>query len=100
MAPGITDRETMRKRLITAAPQDGTRTDQDWLDSGRAATVEVTSETKGHPVECALLLSDIGGGGTAQAGTQIIRLLFDHPLKVKRSGGMSARASLESLRFA
>jgi hypothetical protein len=74
----------MRKRLITAAPQDGTRTDQDWLDLGREATVEVTSETKNHPVERALLLSDLGGWRAAQAGTQIIRLLFDHPLKVKR----------------
>ena len=80
----IGSNETMRKRLITAAPQDGTRTDQDWLDLGREATVEVTSETKDHPVERALLLSDLGGWRAAQAGTQIIRLLFDHPLRVKR----------------
>jgi hypothetical protein len=46
----------MRKRLITAAPQVGPRTDQNWLDLGSVATVEVTSETKDHPVESSLLL--------------------------------------------
>jgi hypothetical protein len=48
------------------------------------ATVEVTSETKDHPVESALLLSETRGWRAARPGTQIIRLLFDHPLKVKR----------------
>ena len=74
----------MRKRLITAVPQVGPRTDQDWLDLGSLATVEVTSETKDHPVECALLLSESRGWRAAQPGTQIIRLLFDHPQRVKR----------------
>ena len=74
----------MRKRLVTAVPQDGPRTDQDWLDLGTEATVEVTSETKDHPVESALLLSERRGWRAAGPGTQIIRLLFDHPLKIKR----------------
>jgi hypothetical protein len=74
----------MRKRLITAAPQVGPRPDADWLDLGSLATVEVTTETKDHPVECALLLSESRGWRAAQPGTQIIRLLFDHPLRVKR----------------
>jgi hypothetical protein len=74
----------MRKRLITSAPQVGPRTDQDSLDLGSVATVEVTSETKDHPVESALLLSESGGWRAARPGIQIIRLLFDQPLKVKR----------------
>ena len=74
----------MRKRLITAVPQVGPRTDQNWLDLGSLATVEVTSETKDRPVESALLLSENRGWRAAQPGTQIIRLLFDHPLRVKR----------------
>ena len=74
----------MRKRLITAAPQVSPRTDQDWLDLSSVATVEVTSETKDHPVESALLLSETRGWRAARPGTQIIRLLFDRPLKVKR----------------
>src|ERR1700738_2706057 len=32
----------------------------------------------------ALLMSETGGWRAAQPGTQTIRLLFDHPLKVKR----------------
>src|SRR4030088_3193262 len=74
----------MRKRLITAVPQVGPRTDQHWFDLGSVATVEVTSETKDHPVEYALLLSETRGWRAAQPGAQLIRLLFDHPLRVKR----------------
>jgi hypothetical protein len=74
----------MRKRLITAVPWVSPRTDQHWLDLASVATVEVTSETKDHPVESALLLSETRGWRAAQPGTQIIRLLFDQPLRVKR----------------
>jgi hypothetical protein len=74
----------MRKRLITAAPQASPRGEQDWLDLSSVATVEVTSETKDHPVESALLPSDTRGWRAAGPGTQIIRLLFDRPLRVKR----------------
>jgi hypothetical protein len=74
----------MRKRLITAVPPVGPRTQQNWFDLRTAATVEVTSETKDHPVESALLLSETCGWHAARPGTQIIRLLFDRPLKVKR----------------
>ena len=73
----------MRKRLITAVPQVGPQTNTDWLDLGSLASVEVTSETRDHPVESALLLSDRRGWRAAQPGIQIIRLLFDHPLRVK-----------------
>jgi len=73
----------MRKRLIAAARQTEPRTERDWLDLSSVAAVEVTSETKDHPVESALLLSDIRGWRAAGPGTQVIRLLFDRPLKVK-----------------
>jgi hypothetical protein len=74
----------MRKRLITQVPQVGPRTDRHWFDLASIATVEVTSETKDHPVESALLLSETRGWRAAQPGAQLIRLLFDHPLRVKR----------------
>jgi hypothetical protein len=74
----------MRKRFITAVPKVGARTPQNWFDLGTVATVEVTSETKDHPVESALLLSETRGWRAAQPGTQLIRLLFDPPLRVKR----------------
>ena len=72
----------MRKRLITAVPQVGPQTNTDWLDLGSLASVEVTSETRDHPVESALLLGDRRGWRAAQPGIQIVRLLFDHPLRV------------------
>src|ERR1700674_2970214 len=74
----------MRKRLITPVPQVGPRADQHWVDLGSVATVEVTSETKDHPVESALLPNETRGWRAAQPGAQIIRLLFDRPQKVKR----------------
>jgi hypothetical protein len=74
----------MRKRLITPLPQVGPRTDRHWFDLASVATVEVTSETKEHPVEYALLLSETRGWRAAQPGAQLIRLLFDHPLRLKR----------------
>ena len=74
----------MRKRLITAVPRVGPQTDRYWFDLASVATVEVTSETKDHPVESALLLSETRGWRAAQPGAQLIRLLFDHPLRVKR----------------
>jgi hypothetical protein len=73
----------MRKRLITAAPQVGVRMTRDVLDLGTLATVEVTSEAKDHPVESALL-GETRGWRAARPGTQIIRLVFDHPLAVQR----------------
>jgi len=75
----------MRKRLITAVPQVGPRTDRHWFDLASVATVEVTSETKDHPVESALLLNETRGWRAAQPGAQIIRLLFRSPAKGKKN---------------
>jgi hypothetical protein len=74
----------MRKRLLTPVPESAPRAEPAWLDLDSLSTVEVTSEAKNHPVEAALLPSGIGGWRAAQAGTQVIRLLFDRPLEIKR----------------
>jgi hypothetical protein len=74
----------MRKRLITPIPQDAPPADRVWLDVGSAALVEVTSEDKAHPIESALLLGEKRGWRAAGPGTQTIRLLFDHPQKLRR----------------
>jgi len=74
----------MRKRILTSSPQSTLRIEPAWLDLDNLATVEVTSENKDHPVESALLLSGMGGWRAAQPGSQIIRLLFDQPRKIKR----------------
>jgi hypothetical protein len=74
----------MRKRLLTPVAESAPRAEPAWLDLDSLSTVEVTSEAKNHPVEAALLPSGIGGWRAAQAGTQVIRLLFDRPLEIKR----------------
>jgi hypothetical protein len=46
--------------------------------------VEVTSEDEANPIECALQLGEKRGWRAAEAGVQIIRLLFDQPQNLKR----------------
>jgi hypothetical protein len=57
---------------------------QEWLNVGRLASVEVTSEEDGYPIESALLRGEKRGWRAADVGTQIIRLIFDEPQKIKR----------------
>lgn len=73
----------MRKRLITTTSQNP-HLDEGWLDLDNAATVEVTSEEKGYPVELALVSGGVRGWRAANSGTQTIRLIFDQPQKLKR----------------
>ena len=73
----------MRKRSLT--PTQETRpAHEDWLDIEHSAIVEVTSEEDGFPVEAALVLKETEGWRAAHAGTQVIRLVFDHPQIVRR----------------
>jgi hypothetical protein len=58
----------MRKRLITPTPLDVPPRDEGWLDLGRAAVVEVTSEDKHYPVESALVSGEMLGWRAADAG--------------------------------
>ena len=74
----------MRKRLIS---QPGSRpglSTQAWLNVERVASVEVTSEEGGYPVESALLGDEGRGWRASSAGTQTIRLIFDEPQKLSR----------------
>ena len=73
----------MRKHLInpTAGPL-GTR-EQVWLELERAAVVEVTSEDKDFPVESAFASEDTRGWRAAAPGHQTIRLIFDHPQRLR-----------------
>jgi len=73
----------MRKRLITPTPADAQR-EQHWLDVSNAASVEVTSEQPGFPIESALLPGNHGGWRAAVPGSQTIRLIFERPRTVRR----------------
>ncbi len=57
---------------------------QKWLDLESVARVEITSEDADHPIEAALIPGRGSGWRAAQPGEQIIRILFDKPLKIRR----------------
>jgi hypothetical protein len=72
----------MLKRLIpsvkTAFPKP------EWLGLETAAQAEVTSEDPTFPLESALGPGAGAGWRASMRGPQTIRLLFDHPLTVRR----------------
>lgn len=72
----------MRKRLITPTAE---RRDlgRGWLDLERAAAVEVTSEDKDFPVESAFASEETRGWRAEAPGPQTIRLIFDHPQRLR-----------------
>jgi hypothetical protein len=74
----------VRKRLMTRDVQAAQSRDLGCLDLQRTAVVEITSEDSDFPIESALLAEEKRGWCAADPGTQIIRLLFDVPQKVRR----------------
>jgi hypothetical protein len=74
----------MRKHQISSTPPSVAPSGQAWLDVQRTASVELTSEENGYPIESALLGTDGCGWRAASPGTQIIRLIFDEPQKLWR----------------
>jgi len=74
----------MRKHLITPIPQDTQSLNAGWLDLDDTAVVEVTSEEREYPVECALVAGKMRGWRAAGAGNQTIRLIFDEPERLTR----------------
>jgi hypothetical protein len=74
----------MRKRQVTPIPLDVPSRNEGWLDLGRLAVVEVTSEDKDCPVESALVAGETRGWRAADSGTQTIRLIFDQQQKLTR----------------
>jgi hypothetical protein len=73
----------MRKRLITATAERSRTRGEGWLDVERAAVVEVTSEDKDFPVESAFVSGDARGWRASAPGSQTIRLIFDHPQRLR-----------------
>lgn len=73
----------MEKKILTREAAVAVPPAHGWLDLENLATVELTSEAEGYPIESALLA---GGSGwqAAEAGEQTIRLLFRAPLRVRR----------------
>ena len=74
----------MRKRIIGHAHKETASFDQDWLNVEGLAEVELTSEDAAHPIEAALLPGRASGWRAAGPGRQTIRLLFNHPQRLRR----------------
>jgi hypothetical protein len=74
----------MRKRLMSPILHERLPFDRGGLDLASSGTVEITSEDEAHPIERALQQEDRRGWRAAEAGPQIIRLLFDQPQRLKR----------------
>jgi hypothetical protein len=75
----------MRKTIIDPATvHSGPHTEQEWLDLEEMAKVEVTSEDPRFPIESALVSGKGPGWRAAQIGTQIIRIMFDKPTRLRR----------------
>jgi hypothetical protein len=72
----------MRKRI--AGTQQGGQSDKGWLDLEQIATVEVTSEVPGFPIEYAFGSSDGPGWRASEGGEQQIRIIFDKPVSIHR----------------
>lgn len=74
----------MRKRIVSSIRPVAGPSPWHWIDLGRLATVEVTSEDPGFPIESAF--SPDGGPGwrASQKGEQQIRLVFDQALALHR----------------
>ncbi|RJR43658.1 MAG: hypothetical protein C4567_05475 [Deltaproteobacteria bacterium] len=74
----------MRKRIIGNSTREIAAAEPGWLDLDRLAQVEITSEEADYPIESALIPGTGLGWRAAQPGEQMIRLLFDEPLNLKR----------------
>jgi len=74
----------MRKRILQDDVQAVASNDQSWLDVDRIARVDITSEDADHPIESALIPDAGPGWQAAGPGEQIIRLLFDVPIQLRR----------------
>jgi len=73
----------MRKRII-ATTFHPAATERKWLDLETTASVEIISEDKAFPIESALLRQGERGWRAAGPGVQTIRLIFDHPQKLRQ----------------
>jgi hypothetical protein len=74
----------VRKRIVGSGRPDARPAEREWLDLDRLAQIEVTSEETGHPIESALLPGAGPGWRAAEPGEQTVRILFDHPARVRR----------------
>ena len=74
----------MRKKILAASVLGKSSDQRAWLDLGKHAVVELTSEDPAHPIENALQIGNSGQWRASNEGTQTIRLSFDEPQRLRR----------------
>jgi len=75
----------MRKRLVGPNhARQQSEPDKHWLDIEQLATVEITSEDPGFPIESTFGFDDGAGWRASECGEQQIRIIFDKPVSVHR----------------
>jgi hypothetical protein len=78
------ENRNMRRRVSSLRTPSTPESGASWIDLGRIATVEVSSEDPKFPIESVFAGGDGSGWRAAQKGEQQIRLIFDQPLTVRR----------------
>jgi hypothetical protein len=75
----------MRKRIVGPHhARQGSQSDKGWLDLEQIASVEVTSEAPGFPIEYAFGSNDGPGWRASEGGEQLVRIIFDEPISIHR----------------
>ena len=74
----------MQKRIIPVVPQLSVPAEATWLPLEQLARIELSSEQGAYPIESAFSRGTARGWRAAQAGKQVIRLVFDQPLTIRR----------------
>ena len=72
----------MRKRIVGRVDRESPLRLK-WLDLEEIATVEVTSEAPGSPVESVFVPSQNSAWRAAVAGEQTVRVIFDEPTPLR-----------------
>lgn len=74
----------MQKSIIAPGGQDAITPVDEWLDLEQLVRVEVSSEDPGHPIESALIPNRGPGWRASRPGSQIVRLQFNKPQRIRR----------------
>jgi hypothetical protein len=85
------------RKIVTNPDTIDPRSDpqQNWLDLEENAKVEVTSEDPHFPIESALGARDGPGWRAAEPGKQVVRIVLDNPIPLRRIRLEFAETDLE-----
>lgn len=74
----------MRKKIIEQEDSKTLKRDENWIEVEHLASLEITSEDPEFPIEEAFSINGKSGWKASEAGTQLIRIIFDEPQQINR----------------